>query len=78
MNDVRQNIARVFQQVVQGGSELAASQTKDWEQNHLKSVEVQEALEVIRVRDVQGLMDMFGMIHNDLVNMAFYNLETRH
>ncbi|KAI9718761.1 MAG: hypothetical protein M1812_003935 [Candelaria pacifica] len=66
VNDVRKNVAKVFQQVVKGGSELAASQSKDWDLNHSKALEVQQALEIIRVRDVQELLNAFGMIHKDL------------
>ncbi|KAI9743177.1 MAG: hypothetical protein M1835_002975, partial [Candelina submexicana] len=51
VNDVRKNVAKVFQQVLNGGSELAVSQSRDWEHNHLRAIEVQQALEVIRVRD---------------------------
>ncbi|MCJ1461598.1 hypothetical protein MMC07_000195 [Pseudocyphellaria aurata] len=64
--DLQKNIQRVIQQILQGGSELAASQTKEWNLNRGLATELQNSLENIRSTEMHSLLDVIGSIHDQL------------
>ncbi|MCJ1243558.1 hypothetical protein MMC30_000755 [Trapelia coarctata] len=64
--DLNKNIAKVFQQVVQGSSELAASQTKQWDVSRELAVQVQTALQEMQGDQIATLIGAFGSIQNQL------------
>lgn len=67
-SDLQKNIGRVFQQVAQGSSELAAIQSAQWDLNRGLATELQSSLESMREDQVQSLLGAFGVIHTQLVS----------
>ena len=65
--DLQKNIRKVFQQVAQGSSEMAATQTKQWDLSRGLATELQSSLASMRADDVHALLGAFGAIHNQLV-----------
>ena len=65
---MEKNIGKVFQRVVEGSSELAASQTRDWEVSRSVAVDLQNTLEKMRGHEVNALVQAFGTIHNELAS----------
>ena len=61
------NISRVFQQVVQGSSELAATQTRQWDVSRGLAVQLQNSLKSMKSNEISALMGTFGDIHDQLV-----------
>jgi len=66
--NLQKNIGRVFQQVAQGSSELAAIQLTQWDLNRGLATELQSSLESMREDQVQSLLGAFGVIHTQLVS----------
>ena len=66
--DLEKNIRKVFQRVVEGSSELAASQTRQWEVSRSVAVDFQNTLETMRGHEVNALVQAFGTIHNELAS----------
>ena len=66
--ELQQKIKDVFQRVVQGSSELAAVQMKQWDLSHGLASDLKSSLESIRENDLQMLLGAFGVIHNQLVS----------
>jgi len=66
--DLNKNIAKVFQQIVQGGSELAASQTQQWGVSHELAVQLQTVLQSMQGDQMAALIGAFGSIQNQLVS----------
>lgn len=64
---LQKNVGRVFKQVVEGSSELAASQTKNWEQSQDLATRLQESLGSMRDIEIRALVDTFGGIQGQLV-----------
>lgn len=54
--------------MVQGGSELAASQTREWNLNRGLATDLQNSLESMRSTEMHALLDVIGSIHNQLVS----------
>ncbi|KAI9818845.1 MAG: hypothetical protein M1827_007666 [Pycnora praestabilis] len=63
---LRKDVGRVFQEVLRGSSELAATQTKDLEFNHEVTIAIQRSLETIQGQNLQQLFLTFGSIHSEL------------
>lgn len=61
------NVGRVFQQVIKGSSELAATQTRQWEHTQELATQLQSSLGGMRDGEVQAILGAFGSIHNQLV-----------
>lgn len=68
--DLEKNIGKVFQKVVEGSSELAASQTRHWEVSRSVAVDLQNTLETMRGHEVSALVEAFGTIHNELASTS--------
>ena len=66
--DLQRNIRKVFQQVVQGSSEMAAIQTKQWDLSRGLATDLQSSLESMREGEVDALLGAFGAIHTQLVS----------
>jgi len=66
--DLNKNIAKVFQQIVQGGSELAASQTQQWGVSRELAVQLQTVLQSMQGDQMAALIGAFGSIQNQLVS----------
>jgi len=67
-SDLSKNIAKVFQQVIQGASEIAASQTQQWDVGRDLAVQLQNALHSMQGNQVATLIGAFGSIQNQLVS----------
>ena len=70
--DLQKNIAKAFQQVAQGSSELAAIQTKQWDVSRGVATELQTSLQSMRDDEVHELLGAFGAIHTQLVNGIYH------
>ena len=68
--DLQKNVGRVFQQVVQGSSELAASQMRQWERSQDLASQLQESLGSIKDIEIHALLGAFGGIHDQLVSFV--------
>lgn len=68
--DLEKNVGKVFQRVVAGSSELAASQTRHWEFSRSVAVDLQNTLETMRGHEVSALVEAFGTIHNELASTS--------
>lgn len=66
--DLNKNIAKVFQHIVQGGSELAASQTQQWGVSRELAVQLQTVLQSMQGDQMAALIGAFGSIQNQLVS----------
>lgn len=65
--NTQDNIARVFQQVIKGNSELAATQTRHWERSQDLATQLQVSLGEMKDGEVQTILGAFGSIQNQLV-----------
>lgn len=65
--DLQKNVAKIFQQVVAGSSELASSQMDQWEQSRDVASRLQDSLGSMRNVEVNALLSAFGGIHGELV-----------
>jgi len=68
--DLQKNVERIFQQVVEGSAELAATQTQQWDQSHELATELQGSLQNLRDTELNALLGMFYSIHNQLVSVG--------
>jgi len=68
--DLQENIGRVFQKVVEGSSELAASQVRQWQQSEELAATLQKSLGSMRDTEVQALLGAFGSINGHLVGFV--------
>ncbi len=66
--NLQRNIGKVFQQVAQGSSELAAIQTKQWDLSRGLATDLQSSLESMREGEVDALLGAFGAFHSQLVS----------
>lgn len=62
------SIAKVFQQVVEGSSELAASRIRQQDLSNEFAANLQSSLENMRNDEVRALLSVFGNIHSQLVS----------
>lgn len=58
--------------MVQGSSELATSQTRDWNLNRGLAADLQNSLENMRSTEVHALFDVIESIHNQLVSEKWW------
>ncbi|KAL9117451.1 MAG: hypothetical protein Q9187_006010 [Circinaria calcarea] len=63
---LNKSIGKVFQQVLQGSSEIAASQTREWEISQGAAVELRNTLDTMRIQNVDVLLSAFGDLHRQL------------
>lgn len=68
--DLQENVGRVFQKVVEGSSELAASQVRQWQQSDELAATLQKSLGSMRDTEVQALLGAFGSINGNLVGFV--------
>ncbi|KAL8822151.1 MAG: hypothetical protein Q9191_007111, partial [Dirinaria sp. TL-2023a] len=64
--DLQHAVRRVFQQVIEGSSELAASQARQWEQNQELATQLQESLGSVKDGEMQTVLGAFGNIRSQL------------
>lgn len=67
--DLQKNVGRVLQQVIEGSSDLATSQVKQWQQSQDLASNLQTSLESMRDTEVKALLGAFGGIHGQLVSL---------
>ena len=67
---LQEKVGRVFQEVVEGSSELAASQTRQWEQSQDLAMRLQTSLGTMRDTEIQGLLGAFDGIQGQLVGCS--------
>jgi len=58
----------VFQQVVEGGAELAATQTQQWDTNQELANQLQVSLHEMKNADVNALLNAFHSMHYQIVS----------
>ncbi|MCJ1273303.1 hypothetical protein MMC21_001093 [Puttea exsequens] len=68
--DLQKNINQVFQQVAEGGEDLAATQTRQWNENREIATELRGSLQDMSKVEVNALLGVFHGIHNQLVSGA--------
>lgn len=72
---LNKSIGRVFQQVQQSSSEMAASQTREWKINQGAAVELRNTLDTMRTQNIDALLGTFGDLHRQLVSLAYLRLD---
>ncbi len=65
--NLQENVGQVFQKVVEGSSELAASQVRQWQQSDRLAATLQESLGSMRDTEVQAILSAFGSMNGHLV-----------
>ncbi|KAL9603797.1 MAG: hypothetical protein Q9219_000906 [cf. Caloplaca sp. 3 TL-2023] len=65
--ELKSNIGRVFQQVVEGNAEVAATQVRSWDGVSSSMVELRSSLRNLRETEVHSLLGEFGSIYSQLV-----------
>ena len=68
--DLNLHIGKVFQQVVEGSSEIAATQTRQWDVSRGLATQLQNSLELMKSNEISALMGTFGDIHDRLVTCS--------
>ncbi|MCJ1234258.1 hypothetical protein MMC14_002217 [Varicellaria rhodocarpa] len=73
------SIRNIFQQILQDSTELAASQTREWEQNRGVALQLQSSLESMRSYDMVALLETVTSVHSQLesTNELVINLHSR-
>ncbi|MCJ1412108.1 hypothetical protein MMC19_006200 [Ptychographa xylographoides] len=64
--DLEKNIGRIFEQVVQSSSGLAATQAQQWDTNLVIAAKLQNSLEMMRGHEMDALLSTFGSLHDQL------------
>ena len=67
-SEIDSSIRSIFRQILQDSSELAASQTREWEQNRGVAVQLQSSLESMKGHDMVALLETVTSVHNQLVS----------
>ena len=67
------SIRNIFQQILQDSTELAASQTREWEQNRGVALQLQSSLESMRSYDMVALLETVTSVHSQLVSYLHIN-----
>ena len=67
---LQKKVGRVFQEVVEGSSKLAASQTRQWEQSQDLAMRLQTSLGTMRDTEIQELLGAFDGIQGQLVGCS--------
>lgn len=66
--NLEKNIGRVFQQVVTGSAELAATQTEQWDLSRVLAVELQSSLQKLKEGEIGLLLDALVSMQGQLVS----------
>lgn len=66
--DLRKNVGKVFQQVVEGGAQLAATQTQQWDQSRELANELQGSLQNMKNAEVSALLNAIHSMHYQIVS----------
>ena len=75
--ELRKNVGKIFQQVVEGGAELAAVQTQQSDHAREMAIELQGSLQNMREQEIGTMLALFHGIHNQLVrNLASMSCPT--
>ncbi|MCJ1229510.1 hypothetical protein MMC12_006177 [Toensbergia leucococca] len=79
--ELGKKIGKIFQQVLLGSSELAASQTRHWDLSRTLVTELQSSLETMRETEIRDLLGVFGSIQSQLrlfnLDKSFEKLESK-
>lgn len=66
--NLQKNVGKIFQQVVEGSAEIAATQTQQWDQSRELAAQVQGSLQDIREAELNALLGAVYGIHQELVS----------
>lgn len=66
--NLEKNIGRVFQQVITGSAELAATQTEQWDLSHGLAMELQNSLQDMKEGEIGSLLGALVSIQGQLVS----------
>ena len=66
--NLEKNIGRIFQQVVAGSAELAATQTEQWDLSRLLATELQSSLQNMKEGEIGPLLNALVTIQGQLVS----------
>lgn len=66
--NLQKNVGKIFQQVVEGSAEIAATQTQQWDQSQELAAQVQGSLQDIREAELNALLGAVYGIHQELVS----------
>ena len=64
---LEKNIGKVFQQVLTGSAELAASQTERWELNHVMATELQGSLQSMQDGEIGAVLAALASMQSQVV-----------
>lgn len=65
---LEKNIGKVFQQVLAGNAELAATQTEQWDLSHVKATELQGSLQSMKEVEIVSVLAALASIQGQLVS----------
>lgn len=68
--DLEKNVGRVFQQAIQGGAELAAIQTKQWDLSRGLATDLADSLQSMREVEVNAMLSAL-QTSNELVSFMY-------
>lgn len=61
-------MGKVFQEVVEGGAEIAATQTRQWDKSQELAHELQGSLQNMRNTEVSALLSAIHSMHHQIVS----------
>jgi len=64
---LRKNVGKVFQQVIEGGAELAATQTQQWDNSRELANQLQGSLQNMKNAEVNALLSAIHSMHYQIV-----------
>ena len=70
--DLRENVDKVFQQVAESGTELVATQTKQWDRSQEMAIQLHGSLRDIREGEVGALVNAIYGMRDQLVSQPNY------
>ena len=68
--NLQKNVGKIFQQVAEGGAELAAVQSQQSEHAQEMAIELQSSLQNMRNQEISAMLSLFHGIHNQLVSIT--------
>ena len=76
--DLQRNVGKVFQQAVEGSTELAALHTQYADRSREMAIELQGSLQNMRDQEINAMLSVFNGIHSQLVRTPSIFLTRKH
>ena len=65
--DLQRNVGKVFQQAVEGSTELAAFHTQHADRSREMAIELHDSLQNMRDQEINAMLSVFNDLHSQLV-----------